>query len=71
MVALLVVQVCCVAFAAIAAGAAWKTVCDGFHFTDTLKLQSATARVVGAGVWLVVGIGFILVGFVAAPLRMP
>jgi hypothetical protein len=71
MVALLVVQVCCVAFAAIAAGAAWKTLRDGFHLTDTLKVQGATARVVGAGVWLMVGVGFLVVGFVAVPMRMP
>jgi hypothetical protein len=71
MVALLLVQVCCVAFAAIAAGAAWKTLGDGFHLTETCKVQSATARILGAGVWLMVGVGFLVVGFVVAPMRMP
>jgi len=46
-----------------------KTFREGFHITDTRKLLGATAKILGAGIWLVLATGFLVIAFVAVPLR--
>jgi hypothetical protein len=70
-VALLIVQVCCVALAVIAVCAARKTFREGFHVTDTRKAVGATARILGGGAWLLVAAAFLAIGLVAVPMRSP
>jgi hypothetical protein len=66
-----VAQVCCVVFAAISAYGACKTFRDGLYLTDARKVPGATPRILVAGMWFAVGVGFLVLGFIVLPTRSP